>query len=340
MRRHRMMVVPACAVALGCAAPLVVSGTAQAEAVTVAGTWRRAIEVPGTGELNTGGGPAGADVQSMSCGSAGNCAAVGDYTERPGHTQVFVANYRQGMWHRAVEIPGTGALNKFGQAGVQSVSCASAGNCLAGGYYTDRAGHRQAFVASERDGTWRRAIEVPGTGALNKGIFIAEVDSVSCASAGNCVAGGTYTDRSRHTQVFVASERDGTWRRAIEMPGIAALNTGTAGTASLASVSCPSAGGCAAGGSYTNGAHRLQAFVATERDGRWRTAIEVPGIGSLENVASFGEFGAEVDSVSCGSAGNCLAGGRYLSSGEFQAFVGVERNGTWRSQSRCPAHAR
>jgi hypothetical protein len=46
-------------------------------------------------------------------------------------------------------VPGTGTLNKGGNAGVVSVSCASAGNCAAGGGYTDRFGHTQAFVASQ-----------------------------------------------------------------------------------------------------------------------------------------------------------------------------------------------
>src|SRR5215467_12364624 len=96
---------------------------------------------------------------------------------------------RAGTWRTAVEVPGLGALNKGGDAQVFSVSCASAGNCAAGGYYTDRSGHFQAFVASERNGTWRTAVEVPGTGALNKG-GNASVFSVSCASAGNCAAGG------------------------------------------------------------------------------------------------------------------------------------------------------
>ena len=49
------------------------------------------------------------------------------------------------------------------------MSCASAGNCSAGGYYTDGAGHEQAFVVSEVNGTWGTAIEVPGTAALNAG---------------------------------------------------------------------------------------------------------------------------------------------------------------------------
>jgi hypothetical protein len=54
----------------------------------------------------------------------------------------------RGTWHAAVEVPGTRALNKGPSGEVNSVSCASAGNCVAGGFYTDGDGLSQAFVTS------------------------------------------------------------------------------------------------------------------------------------------------------------------------------------------------
>jgi hypothetical protein len=223
------------------------------------GTWRTAIEVPGTGALNKSG---DASVTSVSCGSAGSCAVGRDYRDRSGE-QVFVASEREGSWRTAIEVPGTRALNKGGFAGVTSVSCASAGNCAAGGFYEGGAGPRgraaQAFVASERNGTWHIAIAVPGTRALNK-LGNGGVTSVSCASAGNCLAGGYYTDSSRHSQAFVASERNGTWHTAIQVPGTGALNNG--GNAYVNSVSCAPAGHCAVGGPYEDGSGNTQAFVA------------------------------------------------------------------------------
>src|SRR6266702_1479497 len=71
-----------------------------------------------------------------------------------------------GSWGRPIEVPGLGALNTGGDAQVLSVSCGSAGNCAAGGYYGP-AGHGQGFVVSEKNGVWGQAIEVPGLGALN-----------------------------------------------------------------------------------------------------------------------------------------------------------------------------
>ena len=110
-----------------------------------------------------------------------------------------------GTWHKAIEVPGTAALNQDGVAGIDSVSCTTPGNCSAGGSYTDSSFHQQAFVASQVNGTWHTAIEVPGTAALNQG-GDAVLSSVSCASAGNCSAGGFYTDSSAHFQAFADSK--------------------------------------------------------------------------------------------------------------------------------------
>jgi hypothetical protein len=46
-------------------------------------------------------------------------------------------------------VPGTGALNRGGQAKINSVSCASAGTCRAGGHYTSSSGIIQVFVVSQ-----------------------------------------------------------------------------------------------------------------------------------------------------------------------------------------------
>ena len=73
------------------------------------------------------------------------------------------------------------------------------------GQYLDGSGHFQAFVAGETNGTWGTAKKVPGTAALNTG-GAAQVTSVSCASAGHCSAGGSYTDSSLNTQAFVVGE--------------------------------------------------------------------------------------------------------------------------------------
>ncbi len=198
-------------------------------------------------------------------------------------------------------------------------------------------------VAGGPADSWGRAIEVPGLAALDKG-GKGDVASVSCGSAVNCAAGGSYLDRHRRSQGFVVSETNGRWGLAIEVPGLGALNTGAfvAEGAEVTSVSCASAGNCAAGGYYSTrpvgDRVRRQAFVASEQNGRWGMAIEVPGIAAL-NAGHY----AEVFSVSCGSEGNCAAGGNAASSapninggGHQQGFVASESNGAWGQAIEVP----
>jgi len=290
------------------------------------GTWGTAAEVPGTAALNRGG---LAQLASVSCPSAGNCSAGGYYTDGSGHQQAFVVGEANGTWGTAIEVPGFSALNQSVLGGLTSVSCASAGNCSAGGYYTDGSGRQQAFVVGEANGTWGTAKEVPGFSALNQGGG-AQLTSVSCASAGNCSAGGTYQDGASHLQVFVVGEANGTWGTAKEVPGFSALNQGGAGN--LDQVSCGAAGNCSAGGDYIDGSDHDQAFVVSEKSGTWGKAKEVPGTAALDK----GAFG-ELTSVSCASAGNCSAGGGYIDgSGHDQAFVVSEKSGTWGKAKEVP----
>src|SRR5215472_2227179 len=75
------------------------------------------------------------DVRSVSCASAGNCSAGGDYANSSLTTTAYVVDEVNGTWGTAQEIPGLAALNQGGVATVLSVSCATAGNCSAGGEY-------------------------------------------------------------------------------------------------------------------------------------------------------------------------------------------------------------
>jgi hypothetical protein len=334
-RRGRLLAVLASAVAVLGAGALLAGGAAGGGAVLdaraafpAAGSWGRAIEVPGLGRLNKGG---HARATAVSCPSAGNCAVGGWYRGRHGQ-QGFVADERHGRWRRAIEVPGLGALNKRGRAQVNSLSCGSAGSCVAGGFYTDSQDVPHGFVADERHGVWSRAIQVPGLAALNTQARIGEgayVTSVSCGAAGRCAAGGYYAGRHGQ-QGFVADERHGRWRRAIEVPGLGALNTG--GIAVVTSVSCAPAGGCAAGGNYFDRRSNGQGFVVVERDGVWGRAIEVPGLAAL-NKSGY----AVVNSVSCASAGSCAAGGLYTYNNPYQeGFVADERTGVWGTAIKVP----
>jgi hypothetical protein len=221
------------------------------------GIWGSAEEVPGTAALNAG---EDASVGSVSCTAIGDCTAGGYYNVgKAGSStrdlQAFVVDEAGGTWGTARKVPGTAALNAGADAQVTSVSCASPGNCAAGGTYAGASASlaQQAFIANETDGTWGRAEQVPGT-APGTAKYDSEVTSVSCASPGNCSAGGydhgTDGYGSEATgRAFVIDESGGAWGTAQQVPGMAAINTNAYLTA-VASVSCVSATDCAAGGSY------------------------------------------------------------------------------------------
>jgi hypothetical protein len=315
---------------------LVLAGTLTAcrplhvVAGAVSVSWGQVIQVPGLAALNTGKGGQ-PTVSVVSCASPGNCAAGGGYWHRG--QQGFAALERNGRWGKASGIPGLAALNVNlngnGDAGVVSMSCLSGDYCVAGGYYAEDVHLDDGFVVAEKNGVWGKVATLP----INA--YYGGVDSVSCTSAGNCVASGWAADdyTSGTWYEFVAEERNGRWGKDIGLPGLATLDNG--GDSETNSVWCVSAGNCAAGGYYTDkSGNDYQGFLAVERDGRWGTAIGVPGLPTLNTRGN-----AEVSSVSCASAGNCVAGGYYKGSHGLQAFTIVEQNGHWITATPVPGLA-
>jgi hypothetical protein len=303
------------------------------------GRWGTALQVPGIAALNSG----DAVINSVSCGSVGNCSAGGSYTDGARHSQAFVVNEVNGTWGTAQEIPGSGALNSAGAAEADSLSCGSAGNCAVVGTYSSHAsrnahcpvqtGCHLVFVADEANGTWGTAIQIPGTAALAPH-GLAEIRTVSCASAGNCAAGGSSVEPTGHQHAWVASEAGGTWRKAMTVPGLAPLNQG--GFATTGTISCSSVGFCSAGGRYTDRSFHDHAFVVSETDGHWGTASQVPGTAVLGSGG-----GAEMESVSCSSPGNCSAGGDYAHRrGPAGVYVVNEVNGVWDTAIKVPGIAK
>jgi hypothetical protein len=101
-------------------------------------------------------------------------------------------------------VPRTHALADadYSSSSVQSVSCASAGNCAAVGRYADTSGG-EGLLVSERDGVWGDGVEAPlpadaawGPAASRGPWRQAFLSSVSCPSVGECVAVGEYQARA------------------------------------------------------------------------------------------------------------------------------------------------
>jgi hypothetical protein len=237
-----------------------------------------------------------------------------------------------GSFGSAVEVAGTAGLNAGGNDEVDVISCASPGNCGAGGFYTDGAGHQQVWVANDVAGSWDPAVEIPGMALLNAGT-VSSFNGISCPSAGNCTGVGDYTDESGELQAFVVDEKGGTWGSAIEAPGTGFLNSD--GVALGFAVSCSSAGNCTAGGAFANSTAHLQAFSINEVNGVWDSAVQLPGIETLSAGTN-----SALTWLHCSSAGNCSGVGIYTdASAHTQSFVDDEQNGTWGAAQETPGDA-
>ena len=275
------------------------------------GTWQAATELAGTGTLNKDG---DGQVSSVSCAAPGDCLAGGDYASasvtQPDAAvpQVYVATETGGRWQAAQQVPGTATSTSAGKTELNSVSCATPGNCAAVGAFANDTG----FLASQVKGTWRTAVHVPGRSPAGAG-------TVSCAAPGDCTAGGLYLAPDGVEWALVVSSTDGTWKKAQLLPGQSALNSTPTARASVYSLSCPTLASCAAGGSYIDRAGNFQALVATETGGKWGAVQELPGSAALNQGQN-----ALVNVVSCAAAGHCAAGGYYAGKGsllDLQAMV-------------------
>lgn len=189
------------------------------------GHWGKAIEIPGFTALNQEG---FGDLAAVSCVSAGNCVAGGDYAALAGFQggafEAFVADERNGRWGKAFEVPGipppsTGICEPDSNACVAgqvlSVSCAPDGRCAVGGWYDTKAIDGEvAFVASYRNGRWSKVMQIPGLEALDTA-KASQVNSVWCTPSGGCAAGGSYsTSQPFLGPAFVVDGKNGTWGHA------------------------------------------------------------------------------------------------------------------------------
>ncbi len=317
---------PAVAIAVGAMVLITGAGLASADPA-----FTDAHAVNGLATLNADG---TATIDDMSCSSNGNCGAIGTYLDSSRLTQGFVVNETSGVWGTAQPIPGLSGLNAGGAVGdLLFISCPASGDCGAGGYYTDASVNHQVFLVDETNGSWGTAIELPRSGSLPINLP-ADLASIACPSAGNCVAGGFYLDGTQqHTQSWVASEASGSWSGAVELAGTGTLNQGILGT--LVSIACPASGSCNAVGVYTDASNRAQVYVDSQVAGTWGSAATLPGLVALNSGGS-----ALPSSIACSSVGRCaIAGGYTLTGGAVEAFVADEVGGVWASAQEIPGSA-
>jgi hypothetical protein len=284
-------------------------------------------------------------INAISCTSTASCSA-GGFVSSSWTTDAVVVNESQGRWHRAHVVTDTGTTDVGANATINAISCASPGNCSAGGSFVNTEGisHSNlsndvpstAFVVNEVRGKWGRAKPLLGVVAPGNEVG-ATVTYLSCPTDGNCAAAGSFasipcatgwntcvlpgvTYKRQFEKSFVVNEVNGVWGPAQwlvevnrgEYPGLGGLSCGAPGT-------------CVAVGTSLSPSRLQEGFVVNETGGRWQSSARFPGLGLS------GQTSSTLTAVSCGSRGNCSAGGSYTDAhGGTHPFLVDEVAGRWR----------
>jgi len=209
-----------------------------------------------------------------------------------------VVSQVNGAWQPPIPVRGLPALDAGGAGSIDSVSCASPGDCAAGGSFTPWGHGGAAFVISQVDGTWGSAQAVIAGAGLDPDGLLA-ITSMSCSSAGDCTAAGTAWSNVSVSAGFAVREVHGTWSLATP------LRTPYQWRVWTLLLSCASAGACAAAGYYSD-PYNAKGFVITEARGIWGTARQDPRGRVFTSGADI-----NVASLSCAPGGSCVAGGSY-----------------------------
>ena len=142
----------------------------------------------------------------MSCLSATFCEGIGSYDDASSASRSVFEQFSNGTWS-ATEAPELGPDTKF-----ESVSCWDVGACVAVGSYKDTADSRAPIIATLSDGSWSTELApLPMDAVTGEPGALNWLKSVSCPSAGTCVAVGQYKDSSA-TLGLVETLAGGTWQ--------------------------------------------------------------------------------------------------------------------------------
>jgi hypothetical protein len=303
--------------------------------------------------VNPPGGPS-PFLNSISCTSAGNCAAVGSYIGNR-LTHPLLVTESGGTWAAGVEpelpanadtspdpdIPDVGG-------GFYYISCPAAGDCTAVGWYTNKdAGHSiYPWVLTESGGTWSSGQDAllprdaSVQGDLDKGPSpFFGFTGLSCPSASDCTAVGGYEDTNGAEEGLILTEHDGVWSQGVRapLPPTSIPNSeSNEFNSPLESVSCAAPDDCAAVGWYVTSPHRSKhGLLLTERGGKWKASrLVLP-------AKAKAPAGVYLTSISCPSRGNCVAAGWYGNKGRTHGLIVRERGGKWQraANARLPKNA-
>lgn len=263
---------------------------------------------------------------ALSCPSAGNCSAGGAFSTSAGDVEGLVLREVKGVWKAPTRLIPPSQADRDPSLTINSLSCATPGNCAAVGSFEDTKSNGQSFVASEVKGVWKRAQEVALPAGPGATVQNSEIHSVDCWSPGNCSAIGSYLDGNQPTgyaQGLEVNEVAGVWHRSVEtvMPSDANVDP----YVDINQVDCTHGGNCIAVGSYIDQDNATEGLLIPEVNGVWKgaSAVVLPGDASAYPSANLSE-------VTCVSTDICTALGNFTdAAGDVEGMTTTETHGVW-----------
>jgi Bacterial Ig-like domain (group 3) len=237
---------------------------------------------------------------AVSCASSTSCFAVGHYSNG-GKAVTLTARLADGAW-AMVEAPNSGTSTNE----LAGVSCVATGapQCVTVGYFNG-VNNSQTLTESWAGTYWHIVASANAQAPYDA------LTGVSCSSAGNCVAVGSYFNAGGDREELIEQLNGGSWVTASGPHPSLTTNL-------LNDVSCATPTSCVAVGYYVSGSAD-QALAETLSGATW----------ALSPVGDEGPGGNELNGVSCPAAGSCVAVGFYAQGANRKALIETLYNGSW-----------
>ena len=277
------------------------------------GVWAPAVEaVFSSDTVRNSFGPTD-EFSSISCSSPGNCTAVGQF-QSDKNIYPMTATSTNGVWGLVTAVDFPQWRDDPINTAYSQVSCSSAGNCTATGYY-EGSTESLSFTSTSTNGVWG-GVEV---------LYNTKITSLSCTAPGYCTAAGSLQFDSREAAMTM-TQTDGVWaEREMVYIDPAVQPTAINRSSYLKAISCTAPGDCTAVGTYVDPNNKNQFLGTTSTRGLWSPVALSPSRDSLGNPIGESFFSA----VSCTSPGNCMAGGRVENGSQGDAATITQAGGVW-----------
>jgi hypothetical protein len=252
--------------------------------------------------------PAGSSNESrlnaVSCVSASDCTAVGYQMTTTGYSNL-VESWNGSTWS-VVSAPNTGTYF-YGDI-LTGVSCVSASDCTAVGYYSGDSIDDVTLIEQWNGSSWS-VVSSPNEGGSSQSNTL---NGVSCVSASDCTAVGTETNFAETSGSTLVESWNGSAWSVVSSP-----NESGSTPSQLNGVSCVSASDCTAVGvSTVDSAYQTSAETVVESwNGSTWSVVSSPNPAGSSGIN-------QLYGVSCPSASQCTAAGYFVNSaGNYQTLV-------------------